>query len=442
MKYFKIALTIILSLHQCISYSDIVEIDKYMACSLSNSKKFLNMNAQLSALTYKNKSVFGAILPSLKYEHSLTESNNFTKYGDANPVYRKFNAEGQTLRMDFPLFNPLLYLDYLHSSNELKKMYYDVENSKFEELTESLSIYFEIFFLSQKNNLLKKNLESSTSLHNIAKNQFKRGIIFNDELQEFALLNLELNSQINLNNKTMNNYKTAQVKYCEFADTIYPKIFNDKIFSSFSKVSEDEYYELLNNNAFIISSKISIANYQYDLKKAKAEFSPTANLFISKSHQFDGKNIVIGSDNSTANQSNQIGLVVQVPIFNGLSSFNRVKQNIELVNAAELSYIYNVSSVYEKLSSYVNSFNIKLDQLALINDQINLRNNIYKVTSEKVRLGLKEPIELVLLIQKKVSLEQDKLNTQKEILLNYMKILLLVNNQEIYKDKFFISAFN
>ena len=431
----------------CISFTSIAfaqshEIENYMACTLANSQKFMAANAQLQSLKYKYKVAYGSMLPSFKYDYTNTNSNNYTKYGDADPVKRKYKSDIQTYRMDLPIFNPLKSFEYLQATTEYKKAIYEVENTKYDELFDSLSIFFEFIFLNDKINLIKKHLLLSKNLNEIATHQFKLGTLNRDDLYEFELLVDEFNAQAMNADETFKNLKIAQSKFCEHSPSLNINNINHEFLLLVKNFTPNDYEEIiLNRNSNIQSSKLAIKQVEYDLKKASVEFIPTSNIFVSKNRQFDGKNILIGSDNSTLNNSVQVGVQVHVPLFEGFSSYHRVKQGIESIRVYEKNHALLVQSIFEKLNISINTINSKIDYIKILHKQINIKNKLLNSTTKKIHLGLKESVELVYQMQKIFALEVEKNNAEKEILLNYLKLNILLNNHSLYEDQFLIDTF-
>ena len=84
----------------------------------------------------------------------------------------------------------------------------------------------EIFFLQQKINNLEKYIVQAQKIQSIASNQFKNGILYKDELQEFAILVSDLQSQLILNIELLNNLQFTQKKYCDLGFTKFPNTVN------------------------------------------------------------------------------------------------------------------------------------------------------------------------------------------------------------------------
>ncbi len=412
---------IFLILTSCLLLGQSGSILNLKACidlAISNNlllKKTKNIKSQ-TYNAYKQSEI--SILPSLNfngshaYNHGQTLDRFTNKYVGNTVLNQNFN-----LSSDLILFSGLSQLNSIKSN----KYQYLAANENYMQQLNDLSLNVATNYL----NVLfsKDQLELAQSTYKLSEEQLVRI----EQLISFGVLSIgslfEIKAQLaNDTSLIVNNYNNYQlailnlkqlinIKANEPLEVEPPADINSLLESPIPEFTTI-YYKALETQPSIKSAKLTISAQQFNLHANVGKILPQLSLSGNLATGTSGMNIDINtgktklfSDQVSSNMSSVMGLVLRVPIFNGLQNYYGIKnaklnlKNAELDKEITEQNLYkiivqaynNAQAAYKKCKATKVALNTSLKAFEFAKEKLDAGSiNIFEFNSNKTKLQAAE----------------------------------------------------
>ena len=279
--------------------------------------------------------------------------------------------------------------------------------------------YLPALILEENRQILEKNIANLERLFNSTQESYNEGFIEQLDVDRLALslanLRTELNNLGRQKNLVYNALKfrmnyplDAEIVATDDIDGLFIPATNDELSSGFDPVLRPE-YRVMDLTRILNKMNVEVNQSQYYPK-----FSGWASL--NYQGQGDKLNQMFWSPTA------QIGLIVNVPIFDGLdkkAKVNRAKLNLESVinRQALLSNSLNLE-LQNARENYRSAFELLESQ----QDNLELAEKIYDTTLIKYREGVGSSLELTLAEQSLYDAQRYHIQAKYELLLAKMDL--------------------
>lgn len=283
-------------------------------------------------------------------------------------------------------------------------------------------VYIQILYTAESVKVNENSLEVAIAQRDRAKEMLEVGSIAKSDLAQLEAQVADAHYQLVNAQATLSEYK-LQLKQIleldgneELSLTITEPEDQQAIIPLPDKM--DVYETALSFRPEIQSSKLSIQAIDFDIKMAKAGYSPTINLIAGT-----GTSNTSGSDFSLGTQwknnwNNSIGLSLSMPIFNN----RQTKSSIQKAKLQRETSSLNLQDEQKNLFSTIENIwlGAQTSQLRFIAAQSKVSSCeiSYDLVQQQFNLGLKNTIELLTEKNNLLSAQQEKLQAKYTAILN------------------------
>lgn len=361
------------TLQQCIDYA------------MEHNVGILQSRLQQQNADYQLKMSQNAWLPSVSANAS--EGLGFGQSPSYTGVYVSDNSSSASvgLSVSVPLFQGL----NLYNTNKANQLNYDatvqdLEAAKRELRLAIMAYYMEVVYCKELLGVAEKQLELSESQHQRTQELFQVGRLPESNVYESAAQVATdraslTEAQNNLMLRLLDLAQALEIDDTEDFDVVAPETFMSDELPLTSP--QNTIQHALNHQPEMLAAQLRLQQAHYDLKAAKSAWYPSLSFYGGYSngyyHYFtnDNANIPLSQQLKT-NGRTQLGLSLNIPIFNSMQTKYRVKMtelgienqqlNIEntskqLKKEIQQAY-YNAVAAKEKYVAAENS--LKSSQLA------------------------------------------------------------------------------
>lgn len=361
------------TLQQCIDYA------------MEHNVNILQSQLQQQNADYQLKMSQNAWLPSVNA--SASEGFGFGQSPSYTGVYVSDNSSSASvgLSVSVPLFQGLnLYNTNKANQLNLQATTQDLEAAKRELRLAIMAYYMEVIYCKELKGVAKKQLELSQSQHQRTQELFEVGRLPESNVYESAAQVASdkaslTEAQNNLMLRLLDLAQALEIDNTEDFDVVAPESFISDELPLTSP--QNTIQHALNHQPEILAAQLRLQQAHYDLKAAKSAWYPSLSFYGGYSngyyHYFTNDNANIPfSQQLKTNGRTQLGLSLNIPIFNSMQTKYRVKMtelgienqqlNIEntskkLKKEIQQAY-YNAVAAKEKFVAAENS--LKSSQLA------------------------------------------------------------------------------
>ena len=361
------------TLQQCIDYA------------MEHNVNILQSQLQQQNADYQLKMSQNAWLPSVNA--SASEGFGFGQSPSYTGVYVSDNSSSASvgLSVSVPLFQGLnLYNTNKANQLNLQATTQDLEAAKRELRLAIMAYYMEVIYCKELKGVAEKQLELSQSQHQRTQELFEVGRLPESNVYESAAQVASdkaslTEAQNNLMLRLLDLAQALEIDNTEDFDVVAPESFISDELPLTSP--QNTIQHALNHQPEILAAQLRLQQAHYDLKAAKSAWYPSLSFYGGYSngyyHYFTNDNANIPfSQQLKTNGRTQLGLSLNIPIFNSMQTKYRVKMtelgienqqlNIEntskqLKKEIQQAY-YNAVAAKEKYVAAENS--LKSSQLA------------------------------------------------------------------------------
>ena len=361
------------TLQQCIDYA------------MEHNVNILQSQLQQQNADYQLKMSQNAWLPSVNA--SASEGFDFGQSPSYTGVYVSDNSSSASvgLSVSVPLFQGLnLYNTNKANQLNLQATTQDLEAAKRELRLAIMAYYMEVIYCKELKGVAEKQLELSQSQHQRTQELFEVGRLPESNVYESAAQVASdkaslTEAQNNLMLRLLDLAQALEIDNTEDFDVVAPESFISDELPLTSP--QNTIQHALNHQPEMLAAQLRLQQAHYDLKAAKSAWYPSLSFYGGYSngyyHYFTNDNANIPfSQQLKTNGRTQLGLSLNIPIFNSMQTKYRVKMtelgienqqlNIEntskqLKKEIQQAY-YNAVAAKEKYVAAENS--LKSSQLA------------------------------------------------------------------------------
>ena len=310
------------TLQQCIDYA------------MEHNVGILQSRLQQQNADYQLKMSQNAWLPSVSA--SASEGLGFGQSPSYTGVYVSDNSSSASvgLSVSVPLFQGL----NLYHTNKANQLNYDasvqdLEATKRELQLAIMAYYMEVVYCKELLGVAEKQLELSESQHQRTQELFQVGRLPESNVYESAAQVASdraslTEAQNNLMLRLLDLAQALEIDNTESFDVVAPETFMDDELPLASP--QNTIQHALNHQPEMLAAQLRLQQAHYDLKAAKSAWYPSLSFYGGYSngyyHYFtnDNANIPLSQQLKT-NGRTQLGLSLNIPIFNGMQTKYRVK---------------------------------------------------------------------------------------------------------------------
>lgn len=310
------------TLQQCIDYA------------MEHNVSILQSRLQQQNADYQLKMSQNAWLPSISANAS--ESLGFGQSPSYTGVYVSDNSSSASvgLSVSVPLFQGLnLYNTNKSNQLNLEASVQDLEAAKRELHLAIMAYYMEVVYCKELLGVAEKQLELSESQHQRTQELFEVGRVPESNVYESAAQVATdqtslTEAQNNLMLRLLDLTQALEIEDPEDFDVVAPETFmNDELPLT---SPQNTIQHALNHQPEMLAAQLRLQQAQYDLKAAKSAWYPSLSFYGGYSngyyHYFTNDNANIPfSQQIKTNGRTQLGLSLNIPIFNSMQTKYRVK---------------------------------------------------------------------------------------------------------------------
>ena len=333
------------TLQQCIDYA------------MEHNTGILQSQLQQQNADYQLKMSQNAWLPTVSANAS--EGLGFGQSPSYTGVYVSDNSSSASvgLNVSMPLFQGLnIYNTTKADQLNLQATTQDLEAAKRDLSLTIMAYYMDVVYCKELKGVAERQLELSENQHQRTQELFEVGKVPESNVYESAaqvasdrasLTEAENNLMLRLLDLT----QAMEIDNIEDFDVVAPDRF----------MTEDELplvsaqttiQHALNHQPEMLSAQYKLEQAQYELKAAKSAWYPSLSLYGGYSngyyHYFSNNNINVPfSEQIKTNGRTQVGVSLNIPIFNGMQTKYRVKMTELGIDNQQLN-IENTSKKLKK----------------------------------------------------------------------------------------------
>ena len=333
------------TLQQCIDYA------------MEHNTGILQSQLQQQNADYQLKMSQNAWLPTVSANAS--EGLGFGQSPSYTGVYVSDNSSSASvgLNVSMPLFQGLnIYNTTKADQLNLQATTQDLEATKRDLSLTIMAYYMDVVYCKELKGVAERQLELSENQHQRTQELFEVGKVPESNVYESAaqvasdrasLTEAENNLMLRLLDLT----QAMEIDNIEDFDVVAPDRF----------MTEDELplasaqttiQHALNHQPEMLSAQYKLEQAQYELKAAKSAWYPSLSLYGGYSngyyHYFSNNNINVPfSEQIKTNGRTQVGVSLNIPIFNGMQTKYRVKMTELGIDNQQLN-IENTSKKLKK----------------------------------------------------------------------------------------------
>jgi outer membrane protein len=335
------------TLQQCIDYA------------MEHNTGILQSRLQQQNADYQLKMSQNAWLPTVSANAS--EGLGFGQSPSYTGVYVSDNSSSASvgLNVSMPLFQGLnIYNNTKADQKNLQATEQDLEAAKRDLSLAIMAYYMDVIYCKELKGVAERQLELSENQHQRTQELFEVGKVPESNVYESAaqvasdrasLTEAENNLMLRLLDLT----QAMEIDNIEDFDVVAPDRF----------MTEDELplvsaqttiQHALNHQPEMLSAQYKLEQAQYELKAAKSAWYPSLSLYGGYSngyyHYFtDGSTNVPFSQQIKTNGRTQVGVSLNIPIFNGMQTKYRVKMTELGIDNQQL----NIENTCKKLKKEI-----------------------------------------------------------------------------------------
>ena len=310
------------TLQQCIDYA------------MEHNVGILHSRLQQQNADYQLKMSQNAWLPSVSA--SASEGFGFGQSPSYTGVYVSDNSSSASvgLNVSVPLFQGLnLYNTNKSNQLNLEASVQDLEAAKRELQLAIMAYYMEVVYCKELLGVAEKQLELSESQHQRTQELFEVGRLPESNVYESAAQVASdraslTEAQNNLMLRLLDLAQALEIDNTEDFDVVTPENFMSDELPLTSP--QNTIQHALNHQPEMLAAQLRLQQAHYDLKAAKSAWYPSLSFYGGYSngyyHYFtnDNANIPLSQQLKT-NGRTQLGLSLNIPIFNSMQTKYRVK---------------------------------------------------------------------------------------------------------------------
>lgn len=333
------------TMQQCIDYA------------MEHNTGILQSRLQQQNADYQLKMSQNAWLPTVSA--SASEGLGFGQSPSYTGVYVSDNSSSASvgLNVSMPLFQGLsIYNTTKADQLNLQASIQDLEAAKRELSLAIMAYYMDVVYCKELKGVAERQLELSLTQHQRTQELFEVGKVPESNVYESAaqvasdrasLTEAENNLMLRLLDLT----QAMEIDNIEDFDVVAPDAFmsNDELPLASAQTTIQH---ALNHQPEMLSAQYKLEQAQYEVKVAKSAWYPSLSLYGGYSngyyHYFSGESVNVPfSQQIKTNGRTQVGVSLNIPIFNGMQTKYRVKMTELNIDNQQLN-IENTSKKLKK----------------------------------------------------------------------------------------------
>ncbi len=299
------------------------------------------------------------------------------------------------IKLDQMIFNKQ-WLLALEASKKLED-FYDIklELSKEDVVHQTAKLYFLILLTETEKGILLANLEQINGLLTVTEKQYKNGFAKKIDYDRLRVQASNLKTQIT-NIDLLAEQSTRALKYAMQMPLDQQIVLTDTI----SEAPISEIDPILAVPVFGQRPMLGLLNVQrqlfdLDRRRWKSGYFPTASLFGNYTYEWQANNLNEFGDGIRWTDFSQLGLFVNIPIFDGMfkdskiqtAQLNSLKTNLDL-QSTKLAYQLQHQDA-------VTSLQVSQNNLATVKETRAVAEEVYNISQKRYREGLAPITELL-----------------------------------------------
>jgi outer membrane protein len=299
------------------------------------------------------------------------------------------------IQLDQMLFNKTWLLG-VRASREVTDFYKLMfEKNKEQVVADVAKLYYQIQLSRTQLGILNANIDQIKGLLNVTEKQFQNGFSKKIDVDRLRVQQSNLETQIvNLN---------LQIKQAEQAlkfamnmpletEVILTDTISETMFDEVTMAIAQPGYGV-RTDLLILKKQQQL--YQLDIERWKASYFPTLSFFGSYNYQWQANNINELSNGDFWTDFSQVGIRLNVPIFDGF--FKKSKVQTAQLNIRQTGEDYNLAKLGLQLNHEAAVTALKTNQNTLRNVQEiqKVAEEVYRVAQSRFKEGLAPITELL-----------------------------------------------
>ena len=378
---------------------------------------------EIQRVDYAKKEALGNLLPSLsasgQYTNSIMKSVMFMPESfSAMMGGQKYmeigykNSYTGTVSAALPLVNFSLWEQIKSKQNEIDLILEQARASKIDMTKQVKDAYFAVLLAKNSLKVLERSINNAKETLKTTQTSFEQGVV-----SEYDLIRAKV--QVNNLNPTYISAKNGlelailqlkmilslpQDQEIVFVENL--EDFSDRIIS----VSAAESERAANNNSDIRQLDLNIVSLKHSLRMINSQHLPSLSAFGQYSYQTQADDFKFADYNWVGSAA--VGLQLSIPIFNGRTVVNKVKQLKISLQELELQKQYASDGIELQIQSAINSMKAAQEQLLVNKDAINQAERGYEIAKVRYQTGTGTILELN---DSELSMTQANLNYQQSL---------------------------
>lgn len=299
------------------------------------------------------------------------------------------------LQLDQMLFNKTWLLG-VRASREVTDFYkLMLEKNKEQVVADVAKLYYQIQLSRTQLGILNANIDQIKGLLTVTEKQFQNGFSKKIDVDRLRVQHSNLETQIvNLNLQIKQAEQT--LKFAMNMPLETEVILTDTISETmFDEVSTAIAQPGYGGRTDLLILKKQQQLYQLDIERWKASYFPTLSFFGSYNYQWQANNINELSNGDFWTDFSQVGIRLNVPIFDGF--FKKSKVQTAQLNIRQTGEDYNLAKLGLQLNHEAAVTALKTNQNTLrsVQEIQKVAEEVYRVAQSRFKEGLAPITELL-----------------------------------------------
>ena len=386
-------------------------LDQCIEYALQNNPNLKNANASIESANARVRETIAGGLPQIAATSDL--GNNFvipttfvpaTVFDPSAPkdqyVGLKFGTQyvgRASINVDQMIFNGSYFVGLKASRVYTELSRQDLVNSKTDLIIAIKKAYYSVLVNRERLDLVNKNYQRLDSLLSQTKAMFNNG--FSEKI-DVSRVQVQFNNIVNLKRTTtlgmeisMNLLKfqmglpiNQPITLADNLETIKLQALDESFTKNFSYVNRVEYRKLDVNSQLV----------QLDIKNTRAQYLPRLDFYGNYGSSY-GTNDLGQFTKFGSNWKNfgVFGLRANLPIFDGLRKSNQIQQKKIQLQQLDNSKTLVKNQIDMEQSQSLLSFNANVETLKSQKENLELADEVYRVSVIKYQQGVGSNIEVI-----------------------------------------------
>jgi outer membrane protein len=390
---------------------DVLTIEEAIAEALRSNYDIQLVRLDSTAYAIDNNYAYAGFLPRLSATGGKLWNTNNSKinFSDGREVERKgvrSNTMNGSVNLNWTLFDGLRMFSTLKRIQEFQKLgEYAVKDQVVNTVAAVINNYFNIVRQKQQLRAIEEQMSINIERAELAEKRLSVGLGAKPELLQ-AKVDLNAQKSAQLTQQTLIVQLKGQLNQLMGKPVAVDYEVADSI-----PVNNELQYEALRTNLeitnpglLLASKNISIA--RLSLKETRADLLPAVTFNSAYNFTKTGNSTIVNPNNPilfNQNRGFNYGLVLTVPILNGLNTRRLIRQADLTIRTQELNYENQLSLLDVNLNNAYKDYTLQKQMLRLEEENLALAKENVNIALARFRLGISSNLELR---EAQISLEQ------------------------------------